>query len=324
MKEYTDEFTGPGTRIRRITKEAVDGELTWHRDARDRTVTILEGSGWHVQFDNQIPFKVSPGDRISVQAKQWHRIIPGSGDLVMEIKEMPKDQDQLRKMVQEVLFEIAEDKKPKALPRSYGAPRGSEREKDLRRHAKMDPKDPDKYDHSDVSGEKGPQRDAPRSKYTIAYEKRFGKNQVDEADEVETLDIDADDTPEELGIYEEDTGSELYESAETGLILALLAEADEKGRIDPVLDQMLNEELGSSTMKALRAKAKESNAPLGALTAVYKKGLAAYGGGHRKKIGQHQWAMARVNSFLVGGKARNVDSKEWERVKKHRKKHKKG
>jgi hypothetical protein len=34
----------------------------------------------------------------------------------------------------------------------------------------------------------------------------------------------------------------------------------------------------------------------------------------------HQWAMARVNSFLKGGKARQVDAAQWERVKKHRKK----
>jgi len=320
-KEYTDRFTGPNTRVRRITTESVDGELTWHRDASDRVVTVLEGSGWKVQFDNQIPFRVRPGDTISVQANAWHRVIPGSGDLVMEIREMSDTRDQIAEMVQEVVLEMADGrKKLKALPRSYGAPKGSEREKDLRRHAKMNPDDPDKYDHSDVSGEKGPPRDAPRSKYTIAYEKRFGKSKVDEADEAEPLDIDADDTPEELGIYEFDDGSELYEDAEDGLLLALLEESDEKGLVDPILDKMLEEQLGGKTMKALRAKAKESNAPVGALTAVYKKGLAAYGGGHRRKIGQHQWAMARVNSFLVGGKARKVDSKEWERVKKHRKK----
>jgi quercetin dioxygenase-like cupin family protein len=320
-REYTDKFINPNTRIRRITKEAVDGELTWHRDASDRVVTVLEGSGWKLQFDNQIPFNVEPGDRISVQANAWHRVIPGSGDLVMEIKEMSDIRDQIAEMVQEVVLEIAEGRrKLKALPRSYSAPKGSEREKDLRRHAKMHPDDPDKYDHSDVAGEKGPPRDAPRSKYTIAYEKRFGKSKVDEVDEAEPLDIDADDTPEELGIYELNDGSELYEDADDGLLLALLEEADEKGRMDPILEQMLNEKLGAKTMKSLRAKAEKSNAPVGALTAVYKKGLAAYGSGHRRKIGQHQWAMARVNSFLVGGKARSVDSKEWERVKKHRKK----
>jgi hypothetical protein len=317
MSEYTDKFVAPGVRIRRITAEDVSDELTWHRDPMDRRVEILEGAGWKVQFDERIPFEVARGDTVTVNAGQWHRVIPGTGDLVMKIFENADVIDQIRELVQEVALS---EKKPKALPRSYSAPRGSEREKDLRRHAKMHPDDPDKYDHSDVAGEKGPPRDAPRSKYTIAYEKRFGKSKVDEADEAEPLDIDADDTPDELGIYELNDGSELYEDADDGLLLALLEEADEKGRMDPILEQMLNEKLGAKTMKALRAKAEKSNAPVGALTAVYKKGLAAYGSGHRKKIGQHQWAMARVNSFLVGGKARSVDSKEWERVKKHRKK----
>ena len=59
--------------------------------------------------------------------------------------------------------------------------------------------------------------------------------------------------------------------------------------------------------KALANKAKESGAPLGDLKKVYKRGLAAYASGHRPGMGQHQWAMARVNSYIKGGKARTVD-----------------
>ena len=59
--------------------------------------------------------------------------------------------------------------------------------------------------------------------------------------------------------------------------------------------------------KALANKAKESGEPLGDLKKVYKRGLAAYASGHRPGMGQHQWAMARVNSYIKGGKARTVD-----------------
>ena len=59
--------------------------------------------------------------------------------------------------------------------------------------------------------------------------------------------------------------------------------------------------------KALANKAKESGEPLGDLKKVYKRGLAAYASGHRPGMGQHQWAMARVNSYIKGGKAREVD-----------------
>ena len=59
--------------------------------------------------------------------------------------------------------------------------------------------------------------------------------------------------------------------------------------------------------KALANKSKESGEPLGVLKKVYKRGLAAYASGHRPGMTQHQWAMARVNSYIKGGKARTVD-----------------
>ena len=86
-------------------------------------------------------------------------------------------------------------------------------------------------------------------------------------------------------------------------------------------EQMLIEKIGAKTRAALENKAEERNAPLGALITVYEKGLGAYySSGSRPGMTSHQWAMARVNSFLRGGKARQVDSAQWERVKKHRKK----
>ena len=39
--------------------------------------------------------------------------------------------------------------------------------------------------------------------------------------------------------------------------------------------------------------------PLGILRKVYNRGLAAYKTGHRPGASQHQWAMARVNSFTT-------------------------
>lgn len=79
--------------------------------------------------------------------------------------------------------------------------------------------------------------------------------------------------------------------------------------------------LSKKTRTALKSKAEKHNAPLGALTSVYRKGMGAfYTSGSRPGMGAHQWAMARVNSFLKGGKARQVDASDWEKVKKHRKK----
>lgn len=75
----------------------------------------------------------------------------------------------------------------------------------------------------------------------------------------------------------------------------------------------------SGTATALKNKAKAANAPLGALRAIYNKGLAAWRTGHRPGASQHAWAMARVNSVLAGGPARKVDAAQWKRIQKFRK-----
>ena len=80
--------------------------------------------------------------------------------------------------------------------------------------------------------------------------------------------------------------------------------------------------LSKRTRETLKKKAKKANTPLGALTSVYRKGLAAWLTGHRQGIAQHQWAMARVNSFIRGGKTRSVDKSEWKRVQAFRKRKK--
>lgn len=76
--------------------------------------------------------------------------------------------------------------------------------------------------------------------------------------------------------------------------------------------------------KALQNKAKEANAPYGALKEIYMKGMgAAATSGRRPGVTPQQWGMARVNSVLTGGKARNVDKVQWDKIKKHRAKKKK-
>ena len=75
--------------------------------------------------------------------------------------------------------------------------------------------------------------------------------------------------------------------------------------------------------EALKNKAKKANAPLGALRAIYNKGLAAFKSGHRPGANQHQWAMARVNSVLTGGPARKTDAAQWKQIQKFRKNKKK-
>ncbi len=69
--------------------------------------------------------------------------------------------------------------------------------------------------------------------------------------------------------------------------------------------QMFGEETNVDT--ALKNKAEKSGISISVLRKVYNRGLAAWRTGHRPGVSQHQWAMARVNSFIVGGKAKSVD-----------------
>ena len=57
--------------------------------------------------------------------------------------------------------------------------------------------------------------------------------------------------------------------------------------------------VSESADTALKNKAEKSGMPLGILRKVYNRGLAAYKTGHRPGASQHQWAMARVNSFTT-------------------------
>jgi hypothetical protein len=56
----------------------------WHRDLKNRSVKLIKGSGWKIQLENSLP---SDFEEITIPKLVWHRVIKGSEDLVVEIKE---------------------------------------------------------------------------------------------------------------------------------------------------------------------------------------------------------------------------------------------
>ena len=76
-----------------------------------------------------------------------------------------------------------------------------------------------------------------------------------------------------------------------------------KGEKKPVVigTKMKNEEmrLRIEAIAGLKKKAAKSGMPYSILKKVYDRGMAAWKGGHRPGAGQHQWAFARVNSFVT-------------------------
>lgn len=86
MRPYTQIVDGNQI-IRRFYSESDSDEFVWHRDERDRTVTVLSGKGWLFQPDNSLPVSLDAGVIIHIPRDSWHRIIRGPGDLEVMISE---------------------------------------------------------------------------------------------------------------------------------------------------------------------------------------------------------------------------------------------
>lgn len=117
----------------------------------------------------------------------------------------------------------------------------------------------------------------------------------------------------------------MQESVEEYVLREIIKETiEEMDILDEAKKKKKKGKVKGSARTALKNKAEKSDAPLGALTTVYNKGLGAYvSSGSRPGMTAQQWAMARVNSFLKGGKARKVDDAQWKQVQKFRKRKKK-
>jgi mannose-6-phosphate isomerase-like protein (cupin superfamily) len=63
-------------------------EYVWHRDERDRVITVLEGEGWQFQFDNEIPIRINRNDEFIIPKQVYHRIIVGNTPLKLRIEEV--------------------------------------------------------------------------------------------------------------------------------------------------------------------------------------------------------------------------------------------
>jgi quercetin dioxygenase-like cupin family protein len=86
-KPYTQKTSSD--KFYRIFLESVDPDtLVWHRDANTRHVKTLEGQGWKLQLDNNLPVELVIGETYLVPKEEWHRLIKGKGNLKVEITEL--------------------------------------------------------------------------------------------------------------------------------------------------------------------------------------------------------------------------------------------
>jgi quercetin dioxygenase-like cupin family protein len=86
MKPYK-EVLNNNSRTREFKVNTPNKELVWHRDEKDRYVTILEGEGWQFQLDNELPLELQKKDVIFIPKQTYHRVLKGKTNLVIKIEE---------------------------------------------------------------------------------------------------------------------------------------------------------------------------------------------------------------------------------------------
>jgi len=86
-KPYFETRLENDTIYRRFEGTVEETDLVWHRDASDRQIKVVEGQGWQLQFDNELPIQLEEGKTYFIQREQYHRLIKGDGNLVIEIVE---------------------------------------------------------------------------------------------------------------------------------------------------------------------------------------------------------------------------------------------
>jgi quercetin dioxygenase-like cupin family protein len=73
--------------LRIFDEKVKEEELVWHRDKRERFIHVLKGKGWKLQFDNELPTELEKGKYYVIPEMDYHRIIKGQGELILEIEE---------------------------------------------------------------------------------------------------------------------------------------------------------------------------------------------------------------------------------------------
>lgn len=77
------------TYTRIFREHTPESELFWNKNY-ERTAKIIECDGWKVELADRCR-TLKPGENFKIHANQYHKIIKGTGSLVVEITEHESD-----------------------------------------------------------------------------------------------------------------------------------------------------------------------------------------------------------------------------------------
>lgn len=83
MQPYLEEKKD-GYLIRGFSQDTPSFEFVWHRDREDRIVEAMHDTDWQFQLDNEFPVRLTK-DKLFIPKETYHRVIKGTGDLVVKI-----------------------------------------------------------------------------------------------------------------------------------------------------------------------------------------------------------------------------------------------
>jgi len=81
---YNETNLGNNEYIREFNSNVDIHQLEWHLDKEDRLIEVVKNEGnWQIQLDNSLP--VSFDKKIFIPKETYHRVIKGTGNLVVKI-----------------------------------------------------------------------------------------------------------------------------------------------------------------------------------------------------------------------------------------------
>ena len=85
---FEEQKVGPNLFVRTFDPSTDPYEFVWHRDREDRIIDVLEGGGWHFQYEDMLPFELEKGDKFEIPMGEYHRVIPGKGVLEILVEKL--------------------------------------------------------------------------------------------------------------------------------------------------------------------------------------------------------------------------------------------
>ena len=83
---FSEKKIGNKLFLREFREDVASEELVWHQDREDRRVKVIESNGWMLQMDDRLPILMEEGSTYSIPAYVYHRVIKGSGRLLIEVE----------------------------------------------------------------------------------------------------------------------------------------------------------------------------------------------------------------------------------------------